>query len=68
MQDLVGRVKTDNRTALADGEATGFVKVLTRPGSDRILGVTIVGAHAGELIAEYVLAMMIAESGGQPRG
>jgi pyruvate/2-oxoglutarate dehydrogenase complex dihydrolipoamide dehydrogenase (E3) component/uncharacterized membrane protein YdjX (TVP38/TMEM64 family) len=43
--------------ALADGEATGFVKVLTRPGSDRILGVTIVGAHAGELIAEYVLAM-----------
>jgi pyruvate/2-oxoglutarate dehydrogenase complex dihydrolipoamide dehydrogenase (E3) component/uncharacterized membrane protein YdjX (TVP38/TMEM64 family) len=43
--------------ALADGETTGFVKVLTAPGSDRILGVTIVGAHAGELIAEYVLAM-----------
>jgi pyruvate/2-oxoglutarate dehydrogenase complex dihydrolipoamide dehydrogenase (E3) component/uncharacterized membrane protein YdjX (TVP38/TMEM64 family) len=43
--------------ALADGEATGFVKVLTRPGTDRILGVTIVGPHAGELIAEYVLAM-----------
>ena len=33
------------------------MKVLTRPGSDRILGATIVGAHAGELIAEFVLAM-----------
>jgi pyruvate/2-oxoglutarate dehydrogenase complex dihydrolipoamide dehydrogenase (E3) component/uncharacterized membrane protein YdjX (TVP38/TMEM64 family) len=43
--------------AIADGEAQGFVKVLTAPGKDRILGVTIVGAHAGELIAEYVLAM-----------
>ncbi|HUW36605.1 MAG TPA: FAD-dependent oxidoreductase [Rhodocyclaceae bacterium] len=43
--------------AIADGEAHGFVKVLTVPGKDRILGVTIVGEHAGELIAEYVLAM-----------
>ncbi len=43
--------------ALADGSASGWVKILTRPGSDRILGVSIVGAHAGELIAEYVLAM-----------
>ena len=43
--------------AIAEGEAHGFVKVLTPPGKDRILGVTIVGAHAGELIAEYVLAM-----------
>ena len=43
--------------ALADGSAAGWVKVLTRPGSDRILGVSIVGPHAGELIAEYVLAM-----------
>jgi pyruvate/2-oxoglutarate dehydrogenase complex dihydrolipoamide dehydrogenase (E3) component/uncharacterized membrane protein YdjX (TVP38/TMEM64 family) len=43
--------------AIADGDAIGFVKVLTRPGSDRILGVTIVGAHAGDLLAEYVLAM-----------
>jgi len=43
--------------AIADGEARGFVKVLTVPGKDRILGVTIVGEHAGELIAEYVLAM-----------
>jgi pyruvate/2-oxoglutarate dehydrogenase complex dihydrolipoamide dehydrogenase (E3) component len=43
--------------ALADGAATGFVKVLTIPGKDRILGVTIVGEHAGDLIAEFVLAM-----------
>ncbi len=43
--------------AIADSEAHGFVKVLTAPGKDRILGVTIVGEHAGDLIAEYVLAM-----------
>ena len=43
--------------AIADSAATGFVKVLTVPGKDKILGVTIVGAHAGDLLAEYVLAM-----------
>ena len=43
--------------AIAEGETQGFVKVLTVPGQDRILGVTIVGSHAGELLAEYVLAM-----------
>jgi pyruvate/2-oxoglutarate dehydrogenase complex dihydrolipoamide dehydrogenase (E3) component/uncharacterized membrane protein YdjX (TVP38/TMEM64 family) len=43
--------------AIADGEAHGMVKVLTRPGTDRILGVTIAGENAGELIAEFVLAM-----------
>ncbi|MGR8942353.1 MAG: pyridine nucleotide-disulfide oxidoreductase, partial [Gammaproteobacteria bacterium] len=43
--------------AIADGEAHGFVKVLTPPGKDRILGVTIVGEHAGDLLAEFVLAM-----------
>ena len=43
--------------AIADGEAHGFVKVLTVPGKDRILGVTIVGEHAGDLLAEWVLAM-----------
>jgi pyruvate/2-oxoglutarate dehydrogenase complex dihydrolipoamide dehydrogenase (E3) component len=43
--------------AIADGSAHGFVKVLTPPGKDRILGVTIVGEHAGDLIAEFVLAM-----------
>jgi pyruvate/2-oxoglutarate dehydrogenase complex dihydrolipoamide dehydrogenase (E3) component/uncharacterized membrane protein YdjX (TVP38/TMEM64 family) len=43
--------------AIADSEAEGFVKVLTVPGRDTILGVTIVGARAAELLAEYVLAM-----------
>ncbi len=43
--------------AIADSAAQGWVKVLTVPGKDTILGVTIVGAHAGDLLAEYVLAM-----------
>ena len=43
--------------AIAEEAAEGYVKVLTEPNRDRILGVTIVGQHAGELIAEYVLAM-----------
>ena len=43
--------------AIADGEAHGKVKVLTAPGTDRILGVTIAGAHAADLLAEFVLAM-----------
>ncbi len=43
--------------AIADSAAHGWVKVLTVPGKDKILGVTIVGVHAGDLLAEYVLAM-----------
>ena len=43
--------------AIADEAAQGFVKVLTVPGKDRILGVSIVGAHASDLLAEFVLAM-----------
>ena len=43
--------------AITDGSAEGFVKVLTVPGKDKILGVTIVGAQAAELIAEFVIAM-----------
>ncbi|MFN3500160.1 MAG: pyridine nucleotide-disulfide oxidoreductase, partial [Pannonibacter indicus] len=43
--------------AIADGSAHGFVKVLTAPGKDRILGVTIAGEHAGDLLAEFVFAM-----------
>lgn len=43
--------------AITDEEAHGFVKVLTVPGKDRILGVTIVGEHAADIIAEYVTAM-----------
>lgn len=43
--------------AIADSEAHGFVKVLTIPGKDKILGVTIVGTHAGDIIPEFILAM-----------
>jgi dihydrolipoamide dehydrogenase len=43
--------------AIADSSAHGWIKVLSRPGSDKILGVTIVGPHAGDLLAEWVLAM-----------
>ena len=43
--------------AIADSAAHGWVKVLTVPGKDKILGVTIVGEHAGDLLAEFVLAM-----------
>jgi pyruvate/2-oxoglutarate dehydrogenase complex dihydrolipoamide dehydrogenase (E3) component len=43
--------------AIADEEAHGFVKVLTAPGRDRILGATIVGEHAGDLIVEFIAAM-----------
>ncbi|WP_020588740.1 FAD-dependent oxidoreductase [Desulfobacter curvatus] len=43
--------------AIADSEARGFAKVLTVPQKDKILGATIVGAHAGDLIHEFILAM-----------
>ena len=43
--------------AIADEEAHGMVKVLTVPGKDRILGATIAGEHAGELIVEFIAAM-----------
>ncbi|MBM4180252.1 MAG: FAD-dependent oxidoreductase [Betaproteobacteria bacterium] len=43
--------------AITDGAAQGFIQVLTPPGKDRILGVSIVGEHAGELLAEFTLAM-----------
>ncbi len=43
--------------AITEGETKGFVKVLVQPGSDKILGVTIVSAHGGEMLAEFTLAM-----------
>ncbi|MEM9741470.1 MAG: mercuric reductase [Pseudomonadota bacterium] len=43
--------------AIAEGNADGWVKVLTKPGSDRILGACIVGPHAGEIVQEFVSAM-----------
>jgi pyruvate/2-oxoglutarate dehydrogenase complex dihydrolipoamide dehydrogenase (E3) component/uncharacterized membrane protein YdjX (TVP38/TMEM64 family) len=60
-QDIDVEVTTygidDLDRAIADSAAHGFVKVLTEPGKDTILGATVVGAHASELIAEFVLAM-----------
>ena len=47
----------DSDRALAESEPQGWVRVLTVPGRDRILGATIVSAHAGETIAGFVLAM-----------
>jgi len=43
--------------AIAEGQNYGYVKVLTEPGKDRILGVTIAAVHAGEMLPEFVLAM-----------
>jgi pyruvate/2-oxoglutarate dehydrogenase complex dihydrolipoamide dehydrogenase (E3) component len=43
--------------AITDSETQGFIKVLTPPNKDKILGVTIVGNHASDLLAEFVLAM-----------
>lgn len=43
--------------AIADGTTCGFVKVLTPPNTDRILGATIVGSHAGEMLTEFTFAM-----------
>ncbi len=60
-QDIPYEVSTygidDLDRAIADGENYGVVKVLTVPGKDKILGATIVGPHAGDLVSEYVLAM-----------
>jgi pyruvate/2-oxoglutarate dehydrogenase complex dihydrolipoamide dehydrogenase (E3) component/uncharacterized membrane protein YdjX (TVP38/TMEM64 family) len=43
--------------AITDSATKGFIKLLTVPSKDKILGVTIVGEHAGDIIGEYVLAM-----------
>lgn len=49
----------DSDRAIAEGEAHGFVKVLTEQGKDKILGVVIVGSHAGEMITEFVTAIKL---------
>lgn len=43
--------------AIAESEDHGFIKVLTPPGKDKILGAMVVGTHAGEILAEFTLAM-----------
>ena len=48
---------SDLDRAITDGNANGVVKVLTAPGTDRILGATILGPQAGELLTEFVTAM-----------
>ncbi len=55
--DLTRYEIEENDRAIADSATQGWVKVLTVPGKDRILGVTIVGVHGGDLLAEFVLAM-----------
>ncbi len=55
--DCYKREFSDVDRAISDGEETGFVKVLTKKGSDKILGATIVAPHAGDMITEITLAM-----------
>ena len=55
--DLYTSKLEDLDRAVVEDETAGFVKVLTARGTDRILGVTLVASHAGDLIHEYVLAM-----------
>lgn len=43
--------------AITESEDSGFIKVLTPPGKDKILGAVVVGSHAGEILAEFTLAM-----------
>jgi pyruvate/2-oxoglutarate dehydrogenase complex dihydrolipoamide dehydrogenase (E3) component len=43
--------------AVVDDETDGFCRVRLARGTDRILGVTIVGEHAGEIVSEAALAM-----------
>lgn len=55
--DVVKYHLNDLDRAITESETEGWVKVLTPPKSDKILGVTIVGSHAGDILAEFVLAM-----------
>lgn len=55
--ELTSHSLEDHDRAITDGEARGFIRLITPRGSDRILGATIVGAHAGDTISEFVLAM-----------
>lgn len=55
--DIVTYGIDDLDRAITDGEDHGFIKVITPKGKDKILGATIVGNNAGELLAEFTLAM-----------
>jgi pyruvate/2-oxoglutarate dehydrogenase complex dihydrolipoamide dehydrogenase (E3) component len=55
--DVTNYAFEDLDRAIADGETKGAVKILTVPGRDRILGATIAGEHAADLIVEFITAM-----------
>jgi len=55
--DIIKYGIDDLDRAIADSENEGFVKVIVKKGSDKILGATIVGTHAGDMITEFVSAM-----------
>ena len=55
--DVYERPFEDVDRAICDGETEGFVKILTTKGTDKIVGATIVGSHAGDMISEITLAM-----------
>lgn len=55
--DLYVKEFDDNDRAICDGETEGYVKVMCKKGTDQILGATIVGSHAGDMISEITLAM-----------
>ena len=57
VQTLVKPLSEVDR-AVVDGETEGFVKILVKPGTDQILGATIVARHAGEMISEVTTAMV----------
>ncbi|MDQ1303452.1 MAG: hypothetical protein QG595_1435, partial [Pseudomonadota bacterium] len=55
--EITTHLLDEHDRAIADGEAHGCIRLITPRGSDRILGATIVATHAGDTIAEFVLAM-----------
>lgn len=55
--EVTSHTLEEHDRAIAEGQARGFIRLITPRGSDRILGATIVAAHAGETISEFVLAM-----------
>lgn len=56
--DTFVRALKDVDRAIADGDEEGFVKIIVKKGTDKILGATIVARHAGEMISEVTLAMV----------
>ena len=55
--DLIEQEMKEVDRAVVERAEAGFARVLVKKGTDEVIGATIVGAHAGELIQEFVLAM-----------